>query len=548
MVEKDADKTRQKGQLVGVPTSDLGVVNGCGVKNTIAREDYIASNSFSVSNLLNNKKILLVGANTYVGKMFLKSVLTNVDNISTIKVLIDAPSFEAANEVFRQEILADNLFNGLREKLLGLSDCAFSQKFECIPAQTEKTNLGLSAIGLGVLAESIDQIVNCGSAVNLPESFKQVLAKNTIANLNLIKLSKLNNIPVLHLSTVYVKQIRKGEISESLAIAPKNRCPKLSDGRPDIVALIAKYQSKINAIESLKLGRKCIEKKLLKLGVSEAKKLGFNDPYLLTRWMSEHLYAQELKDHNLTILRTSVIRSPLTHSKNLMAMQADESQVDESHVSESQLIKKAESNDAVKPDELRNIDRLMLAHATGRLKRLPVKKRSSIDFAPVDRIANSLILAMAEQQAVKKKPIDIYHCATGGTRVSRLIRTLNQSLISNRDQLTAEFRQEPISILKASHPWVYKIFNRLTPKAKKQPEVDRLAFYMNLNCTVSVSEALKLVERFQIQDQLRFPTVAKVNWLERIQKEHHLHLNRWLNKDQKGNSERVDSDSVEAVA
>lgn len=165
----------------------------------------------------------------------------------------------------------------------------------------------------------------------------------------------------MHVSTIFVSGLHKGTVHEQL-LQPLHGhiLPDTTTGQYDIPSLVDEMLTLCT--------RQSTTEKRIELGLSLARKHGFNDTYTLTKWMGEAYLRRELSSANsmLTILRPSIVESCLAGS----------------HPGWIEGIKVA--------------DAVIFGYARKGVDALPGREAAVLDVVPADVVANAMLLASAD--------------------------------------------------------------------------------------------------------------------------------------------------------
>ncbi|MFL1486309.1 fatty acyl-CoA reductase [Marinobacter sp. LN3S78] len=331
------------------------------------------------------KRLLITGATGFVGKVVLEKLLRCVPDVGGIFLLIRANSrYRNSYDRFCSEILSSSVFDRLRAEKGEQFGELVSAKVHCVTGNVTENRFGLSAAKFVHLANKIDAVINAAASVNFREELDKALEVNTLCLKNIVMFSSCGSgIPVLQVSTCYVNGKNSGHATERVVAPAGAEIPKSNHGYYDVGGLLRRLQDKIDDIRSRYVGTD-LARRLIDLGLREANHYGWSDTYTFTKWLGEQLLMEGLQGQNLTIVRPSIIESALEEPA---------------------------------PGWLEGIkvaDAIILAYAREKVSLFPGRRRSVLDIIPVDLVANSIILCLAE--ALDDKQVHrIYQCCSGSS-------------------------------------------------------------------------------------------------------------------------------------
>lgn len=332
---------------------------------------------------LADKKLLITGTTGFLGKVVLEKLMRDVPTIGGIYLLIRGNrAHPTARERFLGEVATSSIFGPMRNNSRAGFQRLCSEKVHCITGEVTQPQFGLSDSIFESLAEKIDIIIHSAASVNFRERLDRALSINTLCLHHIVALSELGgSIPVLQVSTCYVNGFNRGDIRESFYPPARAGIPQNADGYYDIDAVVAELQDKVDALMS-QFKNRALGEQLVQLGERESRARGWNDTYTFTKWLGEQYLRKALRDKTLTILRPAIIESTLQEPT---------------------------------PGWIEGVkvaDAVLLAYARQKVVFFPGKRSGVIDVIPADLVANSVILAAAEQIAQPRQQ-RIYQCCSG---------------------------------------------------------------------------------------------------------------------------------------
>lgn len=400
---------------------------------------------------LAGKHLLITGTTGFLGKVVLEKLIRDVPTIGGIYLLIRGNSAHpTARERFLGEVASSSIFGPLRQRSRARFERFCSERIHCITGEVTEAQFGLSDSEFSDLASKIDIIMHSAASVNFREQLDRALSINTLCLHNIVALSELGGaIPVLQVSTCYVNGFNKGDIREAFYPPARAEIPRDTGGDYDIDAVITKLQTKIDELAT-QFKHRALGEQLVLLGERESRAHGWNDTYTFTKWLGEQYLSKALRGKALTILRPAIIESTLREPT---------------------------------PGWIEGVkvaDAVLLAYARQKVVFFPGKRSGVIDVIPADLVANSVILAAAEQLAEPQQH-RIYQCCSG----SRNPLTLGHFI----DYLMAEAKEnhmtyEKLFEIEPRKP--FKIINR---------QLFNISLYLLYRTLSTTESTLKLMGR-----------------------------------------------------
>ncbi|MFW6178864.1 MAG: fatty acyl-CoA reductase [Desulfohalobiaceae bacterium] len=365
---------------------------------------------------LKGKQVLLTGASGFLGKVLLEKLIRCVPDIGGITLLLrpgkNAPT---AQERFFQDIAPCQVFDRLRQSEPERLQDFWTHKLSFVTGEVTRTFLGLAEPDFVQLTRNIDAIINAAASVNFKQELDQALEINALALRNLSELARRSGYaPLVHVSTCYVHGTLQGSIPEEMLCPDSERILPDTDGTFQVEGLIQALQEKVAERENASSQEK-LRERLVKLGQQEARKLGWNDVYTFSKWLGEQLLARELPAGPLSIIRPSIIESTLKEPL---------------------------------PGWIEGVkvaDAVIMAYARGRVLFFPGRRSGVLDIIPADLVANSIILALADQLQQPGGP-RILQCCSGSKNpltVGQMIEHVVSEAQENHQALQRLFPERP---------------------------------------------------------------------------------------------------------
>jgi len=382
----------------------------------------------SITHSLSGKNVLVTGTTGFVGKVIVEKLLRDIPDIGGIYLLIRGnKNYPDANERFVHEIACSSIFDRLKAGgELGFQQLC-NHKIHCITGEVTESQFGLEGEQFKSLAKKVDVVINSAASVNFREALDQALSINALCLYNTVVFSKLSGqIPVLQVSTCYVNGFNQGDMYEENVKPFSNLIPINKDGYYELDALLDDLQGKISKLKKRYSGD-VLENKLIDLGIAESNRYGWNDTYTFTKWMGEQILRKELQGASLTILRPAIVESAL-----------------------------------IKPspgwiEGVKVADAILMAYAREKVVFFPGDPSGIVDIIPVDLVANSIVVSVAEllKKQLKKQLKNqiksqnkhrVYQCCSSGVnpvKIRQLIKFTQQEADKNHLKHDRLFYRKP---------------------------------------------------------------------------------------------------------
>ncbi|MDX1799802.1 MAG: fatty acyl-CoA reductase [Marinobacter sp.] len=474
---------------------------------------------------LRGKHVLVTGTTGFLGKVVLEKLIRTVPDIGGIHLLIRGNArHPKARERFLNEIACSSVFERLKMQDADAFESFIDSRVHCVTGEVTEPYFGMPAERFEALAGELDAVINSAASVNFREPLDKALAINTLCLNNVAQLARAgNNLPVIQVSTCYVNGMNAGQAHESVVRPAGAALPRSDQGFYHIDELLPLLQDKIADVRSRYAG-KTLEKKLIELGIREANHYGWSDTYTFTKWLGEQLLLKALQGQSLTILRPSIIESALEEPA---------------------------------PGWIEGVkvaDAIILAYAREKVSLFPGKRSGIIDVIPVDLVANSIILSLAEALAEPGRH-RIYQCCSGSSnpiRLGEFIDLLMEEARTNYAAYDRLFYRQPtkpfIAVGRSLFDAVIggvrlplSVADRLLKLLDSGRELRSLknidttrslatifGFYTAPDYVFHNKQLLDLSERMGALDKALFPVdAAAIDWSTYLRKTHLAGLNRY---------------------
>jgi hypothetical protein len=299
----------------------------------------------SVRASLTGKKIVLIGATGFIGKVWLASLLKDLPQMDRVYLLIRSHRSRTALERFQRLVEESPVFEPLAEKHGPNFGAFLQEKVEVIDGDVTQPGLGLPIEVRRELERGIDVIVNSAGLTDFNPDLREALTSNVQATANLLEfLRNCQHAALLHLSTCYVAGRRDGRILEAL---PRNYTPLETHGfdaeaewkhlRDFVRETEARAESKEvgEELRSAALGKehaardlqgsaldnqirknrlRWIRQTLTNAGMERASELGWPNTYTFTKSLAESLIRNFLDTHSgaaIAVVRPAIVESSI---------------------------------------------------------------------------------------------------------------------------------------------------------------------------------------------------------------------------------------------
>ncbi|KAG4387119.1 hypothetical protein GLYMA_11G185200v4 [Glycine max] len=171
----------------------------------------------SITDFLQNKNILVIGATGFLAKIFVEKVLRVQPNVKKLYLLLRATDAESASQRLHNEIMRKDLFRLLKENVGAKFNAFVSEKLTLVPGDISQEDLNLKdPILREEIYNQIHCIVNFAATTNFDERYDVALGINTFGVKHVLNFAKscIKLKVLVHVSTAYVCGERGGLIVE----------------------------------------------------------------------------------------------------------------------------------------------------------------------------------------------------------------------------------------------------------------------------------------------------------------------------------------------
>ena len=302
----------------------------------------------SVRDSLSHKRILLIGATGFIGKVWLVKLLHDLPEVGRVYLLIRRQRSMSAQRRFEKIVEESPAFEPLY-RLYGDDLPRFmSERITVVEGDTSRPNLGLAPDVASALQRQLDVVVNSGGLTDFNPDLRNALAANVDAIDHMLAFIRgCDHAALLHLSTCYVVGERDGRITEALApnytprgqagfdadaerVALHERVERSRSWPPD-PGLLRELETPLpTAAEADAPGDAAaaggdavtngrgngsrfgwLRKVLTEAGTHRARELGWPNSYVFTKSLGESIIAAHGADLPIAIVRPAIVETSL---------------------------------------------------------------------------------------------------------------------------------------------------------------------------------------------------------------------------------------------
>lgn len=174
----------------------------------------------SPSEILEGRRLFLMGGTGFLGKVSLSMLLDRFPQIGRIYVMVRPSAGAGSEERFWDSVLPSPAFDPLRQRYGEGLKAFLREKLVIVGGDVTKENLGYSEEEAERIASGIDVLVNCSGRVSFNPPLEAALKTNVNGTLNTLAFARRMKRPALiHVSTCFVAGNRTGEIWENEPVA-----------------------------------------------------------------------------------------------------------------------------------------------------------------------------------------------------------------------------------------------------------------------------------------------------------------------------------------
>ena len=382
----------------------------------------------SPTEIFHGRRVFIIGATGFVGKVTLSMLLHRFPNIGKVYVTVRARSQEESEARFWNNVITSPPFDPVRERYGDNFDEFIRDKVAIVGGDVAEDNLGFTEEEAARVAGDIDVLINSAGNVTFNPTLESALRTNVVGTQNVIAFAKRMKRPALvHISTCFVAGNRSGSIWEDnevmgyfprrdeltgvqFSVADEIRdCAKMAErareeAKDAMMAAYFREQARKRLNEEMRdsddpdaLGlavareRKVwVRNRLTEMGIQRAEFWGWPNIYTYTKALGEQLVAAE------TEMVRSIVRPSIVES----------------------------AKDYPFPgwnEGFTTTAPIVFLTLKGQ-RQLPANKKLILDITPVDQVA-AVMLAVAAQ-ACAEQPKLVYQAATGDANPDNMERII----------------------------------------------------------------------------------------------------------------------------
>src|SRR5215470_3274346 len=170
---------------------------------------------FSPTEIFQGRRVFIIGATGFVGKVTLSMLLHRFPNIGKVYVTVRARSQEESETRFWNNVITAPPFDPVRERYGDNFDEYIRDKVAIVGGDVAEDNLGFTEEEAERVAGDIDVLINSAGNVTFNPTLESALRTNVVGTQNVIAFAKRMKRPALvHISTCFVAGNRSGSIWE----------------------------------------------------------------------------------------------------------------------------------------------------------------------------------------------------------------------------------------------------------------------------------------------------------------------------------------------
>jgi long-chain acyl-CoA synthetase len=362
----------------------------------------------SIRRAFHGKKILLIGATGFIGKVFLAKVFHDLPEIDRVIVLARAKSGVGAGERIARVIDRSPLFDVVRDHHGADFDRLLAEKMEILEGDVARSHLGLDAGVAERLAEEVDIVVNCAGLTEFNPDLREAVRTNVESTLHLMQFLRASRrAALLHVSTCFAAGSREGCIRESPFSQETPSGALDFNARGERSSLHSWIREETQSDEHSSNGSSRSRKlrdRLVQRGLERARELGWPNIYTYTKGLAEALLVEMGADLPVVIVRPSIVESARSFPFRGW-------------------------NEGINTSA-------PLSYVLGTwFRQLPVRRQKRLDVIPVDDVVRGMTIAAAA--LLERRAPRVIHLATSAAHPLDMRRTVELTALAHRRHYAA---------------------------------------------------------------------------------------------------------------
>src|SRR5437762_8600885 len=169
----------------------------------------------SPTEIYNGRKVFIIGATGFVGKVALSMLLDRFPGVGRVYVTVRARSKEESETRFWNNVITAPPFDPVRERYGAAFEDFIRDKVRVVGGDIGEDNLGFTEEEAQALANDIEVVINSAGNVTFNPTVESALRTNVVGTQNVIACVKRMKQPrLVHISTCFVAGNRSGAVWE----------------------------------------------------------------------------------------------------------------------------------------------------------------------------------------------------------------------------------------------------------------------------------------------------------------------------------------------
>src|SRR5262249_48887033 len=208
----------------------------------------------SLTESFRDKRILIVGATGFVGKVALAMLLHRFPDVGQVFVLVRPGAGSSSEERFFGKVVKSPVFDPIRARHGEGVEAFLRSRCAPIPGDAARADLNFSAEDFARFGK-LDAIINCAGLVSFSPSLETALRINTLGVRHVRDVAKKTGAAVIHVSTCFVAGNRPADEGQIWEDDPAGYYPRRGetahDGGLDVEGEIVDCERTIAQVKAL---------------------------------------------------------------------------------------------------------------------------------------------------------------------------------------------------------------------------------------------------------------------------------------------------------